>query len=142
MNLFDWLSIVAILVCLLLSFLLRRKRDRADGVLARPHAAAGKTGNRRAAIVNRLLEARERLIGALLLGNNAVNILASSLATSVFLIWFGDVGGDLRDRDDDGAGRGVRRGTAQDRGDQRRRPLRPGWRLGLSNGWCACSGRC
>jgi Mg2+/Co2+ transporter CorB len=51
-----------------------------------------KKGNRSAGIVNRLLEARERLIGALLLGNNAVNILASSLATSVFLIWFGDVG--------------------------------------------------
>src|SRR5262249_28867044 len=45
-----------------------------------------------AGLVNRLLEARERLIGALLLGNNAVNILASSLATSVFLVWFGDVG--------------------------------------------------
>jgi magnesium and cobalt exporter, CNNM family len=50
-----------------------------------------KTGNRRAAIVNRLMDTRERLIGALLLGNNAVNILASALATSVFL-WFGDVG--------------------------------------------------
>src|SRR5207253_5099626 len=41
---------------------------------------------------NRLLSTRERLIGALLLGNNAVNILASALATSVFLVWFGDVG--------------------------------------------------
>ena len=51
-----------------------------------------KKGNRKAGIVNRLLEARERLIGALLLGNNAVNIAASSLATSVFLLWFGDVG--------------------------------------------------
>ena len=49
-------------------------------------------GNRKAGIVNRLLAARERLIGALLLGNNAVNILASSLATSMFLAWFGDVG--------------------------------------------------
>jgi Mg2+/Co2+ transporter CorB len=38
------------------------------------------------------LETRERLIGALLLGNNAVNIAASSLATSLFLVWFGDVG--------------------------------------------------
>jgi Mg2+/Co2+ transporter CorB len=51
-----------------------------------------KKGNGSAGVVNRLLEARERLIGALLLGNNAVNILASSLATSVFLLWFGDVG--------------------------------------------------
>src|SRR5207237_2768928 len=51
-----------------------------------------KKGKRNAAIVNRLLEARERLIGALLLGNNAVNIAASALATSVFLVWFGEVG--------------------------------------------------
>ena len=51
-----------------------------------------KKGNRSAGIVNRLLETRERLIGALLLGNNAVNIAASSLATSLFLLWFGDVG--------------------------------------------------
>src|SRR4029079_18936676 len=49
-------------------------------------------GNRDAGGVNRLLAARERLIGALLLGNNAVNILAAALATSVFLLWFGDIG--------------------------------------------------
>jgi Mg2+/Co2+ transporter CorB len=51
-----------------------------------------KHGNRRAALVNRLLDARERLIGALLLGNNAVNIAASSLATGFLLSWFGEVG--------------------------------------------------
>ena len=42
-----------------------------------------KQGNRRAAIVNRLLVSRERLLGALLLSNNAVNIAASSLATGI-----------------------------------------------------------
>ena len=36
-----------------------------------------KHGNKRAGIVNRLLEQRERLLGALLFGNNAVNIAAS-----------------------------------------------------------------
>jgi Mg2+/Co2+ transporter CorB len=51
-----------------------------------------KQGNRRAAIVNRLLAQRERLLGALLLGNNAVNIAASSLATGVLLAWFGNAG--------------------------------------------------
>src|SRR5579884_3743741 len=39
-------------------------------------------GNRAAACVNRLVENRERLIGALLLGNTFINILASSLMTS------------------------------------------------------------
>jgi len=42
-----------------------------------------KDGSRAAASVNRLIGNRERLIGALLLGNTFVNILASSLATSV-----------------------------------------------------------
>jgi Mg2+/Co2+ transporter CorB len=51
-----------------------------------------KQGSRRAAIVNRLLDQRERLLGALLFGNNAVNIAASSLATGILLAWFGNAG--------------------------------------------------
>ena len=42
-----------------------------------------KDGSRAAANVNRLIGDRQRMIGALLLGNTFVNILASSLATSV-----------------------------------------------------------
>ena len=49
-------------------------------------------GNRRAGLVNRLREHREQLIGAILLGNNLVHILASVLATSVLLGLFGKVG--------------------------------------------------
>src|ERR1700759_1110255 len=41
-----------------------------------------KDGNRAARNVNRLVGDRERLIGALLLGNTFINILASSLMTS------------------------------------------------------------
>ncbi|MEN6541169.1 HlyC/CorC family transporter [Parvibaculum sp.] len=48
--------------------------------------------NRRAKLVLWLTEDLERLIGALLLGNNLVNILASALATSVFISIFGDAG--------------------------------------------------
>jgi Mg2+/Co2+ transporter CorB len=58
---------------------------------ARMHALE-EDGNRRARIVNRLLLARERLIGALLLGNNLVNIAASALATGLFLSLFGEAG--------------------------------------------------
>ena len=36
--------------------------------------------------------ARERLIGALLVGNNVATIAASALATGLMLNWFGDVG--------------------------------------------------
>ena len=40
-----------------------------------------KDGSRAARYVNRLVANRERMIGALLLGNTFLNILASSLAT-------------------------------------------------------------
>ncbi len=49
-------------------------------------------GDRRAARVNALIRDRERLIGAILLGNNLVNILASALATTLFLSLFGQSG--------------------------------------------------
>ena len=49
-------------------------------------------GNHRAALVNHLWHEREHLIGALLLGNNLVNILASALATSALIAVFGDTG--------------------------------------------------
>ncbi len=49
-------------------------------------------GSRRAALVNRLFADKEHLIGAILLGNNLVNILASALATSVLIGLFGDAG--------------------------------------------------
>ncbi len=51
-----------------------------------------KEGNVRAKAVNRLIANRERLIGAILLGNNLVNILASVLATSLFTLIFGPGG--------------------------------------------------
>src|ERR1700749_3506610 len=51
-----------------------------------------KQGNRDADLVSRLIANRERLIGALLLGNNIANIGASALATNVFTGWFGEVG--------------------------------------------------
>ena len=49
-------------------------------------------GDLRAGIVNRLRQYQERLIGAILLGNNMVNILASALATSVMIEMFGENG--------------------------------------------------
>ncbi len=51
-----------------------------------------KEGDKRAALVNRIREKKDKMIGALLLGNNLVNILASALATSVLMQLFGEVG--------------------------------------------------
>ena len=55
------------------------------------HSAADK-GKLGAAVALRLTEDNERLIGAVLLGNNLVNILATSLATSLLTVLFGDSG--------------------------------------------------
>jgi Mg2+/Co2+ transporter CorB len=49
-------------------------------------------GDRRAATVRRLLEQQERLLGALLLGNNLFNILATALAADVLINLAGEVG--------------------------------------------------
>lgn len=51
-----------------------------------------KKGDPRAKIVNQLRTRSNRLIGAILLGNNLVNILASSLATGVMIAMFGEAG--------------------------------------------------
>lgn len=51
-----------------------------------------KNGEKRATTVNALYAAQEKLIGTILLGNNLVNILASALATSLFLSLFGEAG--------------------------------------------------
>jgi Mg2+/Co2+ transporter CorB len=88
----DWLIIVAVLACLLLSFFFAGSETALIASSRARMLRLEQQGSYQASLVNRLMAMRERLIGALLLGNNAVNIAASSLATSVLLVWFGDVG--------------------------------------------------
>ncbi|EBA08684.1 HlyC/CorC family transporter [Sagittula stellata] len=54
--------------------------------------AASDRGSSGAARALRITEDNERLIGSVLLGNNLVNILATSLATALFTNLFGDSG--------------------------------------------------
>jgi Mg2+/Co2+ transporter CorB len=49
-------------------------------------------GNKRAKKLEKLLKSREKVISTMLIGNNAVNILASAIATSVLIELFGDAG--------------------------------------------------
>jgi Mg2+/Co2+ transporter CorB len=58
---------------------------------ARMHALE-QQGSRAATIVNRMWLRKERLIGAILLGNNLVNIAASAIATSVAITLLGENG--------------------------------------------------
>src|ERR1700730_14605533 len=90
---YDWLALLFVVICLLLSAFFACSETALTASSRASMHRLEKNGNARAALVNRLLEARERLLGALLLGNNAVNIAASSLATGVLLAWgFGEVG--------------------------------------------------
>src|SRR4029450_7398092 len=88
----DWLALAAVLLCLLLSAFFSGSETALTASSRASMHRLEKQGNRNAATVNRLLDARERMIGALLFGNNAANIAASALATGVLLAWFGDVG--------------------------------------------------
>ena len=88
----DWLALVIVFVLLLLSAFFAGSETALTASSRASMARLEKHGNKRAGTVNRLLEQRERLLGALLFGNNAVNIAASALATGVLLTWFGHAG--------------------------------------------------
>ncbi len=87
-----WETIGAIALLLVLSALFSGSETALTAASrAVMHQMEG-SGNRRARLVNRLRDDNERLIGAILLGNNLVNILASALATSVMIDIFGEAG--------------------------------------------------
>lgn len=86
------LPIGAILLLLILSFFFSGSETALTATSrARMHHQA-KQGERRAITVLKLLQRKDRMIGAILLGNNLVNILASALATTVLVDLFGDAG--------------------------------------------------
>lgn len=85
-------TLLAILAMMLVSAFFSGSETALTAVArARMHALEA-NGEARAGTVTRLISTRDRLIGALLIGNNLANILASSLATSLFLGLFGDSG--------------------------------------------------
>lgn len=84
--------VIAIVILLMISgFFSGSETALTAASRARMHALE-KDGDKRARTVNRLLANRENFIGAILLGNNVVNILASVLATSLFTALFGQGG--------------------------------------------------
>ncbi|MGN7438912.1 MAG: HlyC/CorC family transporter [Alcanivorax sp.] len=85
-------SIIAILVLMILSGFFSGSETAFTAASRVRLRAREKEGDKRAALVNRIREEKDRMIGALLLGNNMVNILASALATSVLIRLFGESG--------------------------------------------------
>jgi Mg2+/Co2+ transporter CorB len=87
-----WLTILIVIALLGVSAFFAASETALTGVSRGSMLRLAKQGNRDAAIVSELVAKRERLIGALLLGNNIANIGASALATGIFTGWFGEVG--------------------------------------------------
>ena len=83
---------LAILVLLILSGFFSGSETALTAASKHVMHSAEQNGDKRAVLVNKLHEDKERLIGAILLGNNMVNILASALATSLLIDLFGDNG--------------------------------------------------
>jgi Mg2+/Co2+ transporter CorB len=86
------LSILAIAVLLFLSGFFSGSETSLTGASRPRMHNLEQQGNARAGMVNRLWRRKERLIGAILLGNNLVNIMASAIATGVMIRFFGDPG--------------------------------------------------
>jgi Mg2+/Co2+ transporter CorB len=86
------LSISAIAVLLLLSALFSGSETAFTAASRLRLHALESEGDRRATMLGRLRERREQVIQAILVGNNLVNILASALATSMFIGIAGDAG--------------------------------------------------
>jgi len=88
----DWLSLAAIVLCLFFSFFFSASETSLTAVSRARLLRLEKSGDRRARLVANLLEIRERMIGAILTGNNVVNIAATALTTGLLLSWFGEIG--------------------------------------------------
>jgi magnesium and cobalt exporter, CNNM family len=88
----DLFHLLAIVLCLALSFFFSGSETALTASSRARMMRLEKNGQHSAGIVTRLLQMRERLLGTILLGNNLVNIAASALATGILLDWFGDVG--------------------------------------------------
>ncbi|HEX9835227.1 MAG TPA: HlyC/CorC family transporter [Alphaproteobacteria bacterium] len=86
------LTIAGIAVLLAMSALFSGSETALTAVSRPRMHQLARHGDRRAAIVNALRDRPERLIGAILLGNNLVNILSSALATGMLIALFGATG--------------------------------------------------
>src|SRR6202140_5709207 len=88
----DWFGLSIVIACLLVSAFFSASETALTAASRASMLRLSKQGNRDAGVVSSLFAMSERMIGALLLGNNIANIGASVLATGMFTSWFGEVG--------------------------------------------------
>jgi Mg2+/Co2+ transporter CorB len=87
-----WIPLLAVLLCFVVSAFFSGSETALTASSRARMLAMEKAGDANAALVNRMLTMRERLIGGILIGNNVVNTAAASLTTGVLLTIFGEVG--------------------------------------------------
>jgi Mg2+/Co2+ transporter CorB len=87
-----WLTVGAILLLLMISALFSGSETALTAASRGKLRAQADKGSVGAAVALKVTEDNERMIGALLLGNNIVNITAASLATALLTRMFGDGG--------------------------------------------------
>lgn len=87
-----WLTAGAIFALLILSGFFSGSETALTASSRAKLRALADRGSRGAETALKITEDSERLIGSVLLGNNLVNILATSLATALFTRLFGDSG--------------------------------------------------
>ena len=87
-----WLAALIVIFCLALSAFFSAGETAFTGASRARMLSLETAGDRRARLVTRLLGMRERFIGAMLIGNNIVNIGVSAFTTSVLVSLVGDGG--------------------------------------------------
>ncbi len=85
-------SFITIFILLIMSAFFSGSETALTGASSVRMHSKEKEGDKRAALVNSIRRKKDRMIGAILLGNNLVNILASALATSFLIKVFGEAG--------------------------------------------------
>ena len=87
-----WWTSIAIIALLGLSAFFSGSETALTAINRATMHQLSEKGSNGARLALKLTEDNERLIGSILLGNNLVNILAASLATSLFTAAFGEAG--------------------------------------------------
>lgn len=87
-----WWTVLAVIALIGLSAFFSGSETALTAVSRATMLQLAAKGSKGARMALRLTEDNERLIGSILLGNNLVNIMAASLATSLFTDAFGEAG--------------------------------------------------
>lgn len=87
-----WVTVAAILVLIMMSAFFSGSETALTASSRGKLRAQADKGSRGAEVALKVTDDSERMIGAILLGNNVVNILSASLATALLTRMFGDSG--------------------------------------------------